>query len=244
MTSIRSVGLIGFGEFGKLLARLLPTELDVLVWTRSDHRLSAGVRRDDLDSVAACDVVVLCVPLGSYQTILGKLVNLLPAESLLVDVCSVKVKPTQLIKQFLPKHTNLLITHPLFGPQTIGDGVAGKRIIVTEAQGDRAQEVLNWCKNLDLEVVSMTSEAHDQEMARVHALTFFIARGLHNMGVAAGEFTPPSYQSLLELVRLDQAHSQALFETMELGNPFAADVRKNLLAVLRTIDKNLSVQDQ
>ncbi len=241
MSSIQSVGLVGFGEFGRLLGQLLPSDLEIMAVTRGETEMPDNILTCSMDEVAKCDVVVLCIPLDSYEPVLKQLVPLLPNTTLLVDVCSVKIKPVQLVEQYLPSHHNLLMTHPLFGPQTIQDGLVGKRVIVTQASGERAQEVLDWCTSKGLELVHMTDDAHDREMARVHALTFFIARGLHDMDVKAGRFAPPSFQSLLELVKLDQAHSQALFETMELGNPYAAEVRQELLDSLVQVNKRLSV---
>ena len=239
MSDIKSVGLVGFGEFGRLVASLIPKDIEVLVKLRSAKTLPNRVKQASIDKVARCDVVVLCVPLASYEQVLGELATHLLTTSLLLDVCSVKVIPAQLIAKILPEHRDVLLTHPLFGPQTIEDGIEGKRIVVTAATGKRAELIISFCRKLGFDIVTMTNEEHDREMARVHALTFFIARALSDMGVSPGVFSPPSYQSLLSLVKLDKAHSQALFETMELGNPFAAETRDKFLRQLNEVNMSL-----
>lgn len=62
-------------------------------------------------------------------------------------------------------------------------------------------------------------------MAQVHALTFFVARGLENMDLPEVPFMTPSYQQVLDLIKLDRAHSAELYNTIENGNPYTAKMR-------------------
>jgi prephenate dehydrogenase len=83
----------------------------------------------------------------------------------------------------------------------------------------------------------MSAAAHDKLMAQVHALTFFLARGLSAYGLKANKFQTPSFQMLLDLVELDSKHSTELFETIEIGNPYAKQARADLLDKLNSIHK-------
>lgn len=85
----------------------------------------------------------------------------------------------------------------------------------------------------------MTNEEHDKRMAEIHALTFFIARALTKLDLQSEPFMTPSFQKLLDLVALDESHSEALFRTIENGNPFAADERKKFLDELNAIQSDL-----
>ena len=85
----------------------------------------------------------------------------------------------------------------------------------------------------------MSTEAHDKIMARVHALTFFVARGLANMELADEVFMTPSYKMLMDLVKLDHSHSQQLFQTVQRGNPFAEAARKELLESFAQVEASL-----
>jgi prephenate dehydrogenase len=183
---------------------------------------------------------LLAIPLHTLPATLERLKENLRPDTLLVDVCSVKVKPQQLYASILPEHANVLVTHPLFGPQSAANGTKGHRLIVTKQSGEQAVHVLEFCRQqLGLEVHEMTADEHDKIMARVHALTFFVARGLGEMQLADETFMTPSYKMLMDLVRLDTSHSEELFKTVEQGNPYAQAERQRLLASFAQIEASL-----
>jgi prephenate dehydrogenase len=185
-------------------------------------------------------VVFLAIPLESYETVLVQIRPFLKPETLLVDVASVKVKPAEMLNRFLPDHENMLFTHPLFGPQSYGDG-RRHTLVVTKADTHRGQQIVQYCENkLKLEVLVMSNEDHDKRMAEIHVLTFYIARGLSLLGLHSEPFMTPSFQSLLDLVALDKSHTEALFETIQKGNPFAAIERQTFVSKLQEIEQELA----
>ena len=184
-------------------------------------------------------VIFLCIPLDAYPQVLDQLAPHLDTETLVVDVCSVKVMPAKLLAKHLPDHKNILLTHPLFGPQSWNNGTQ-LDLVVTSEMDDKAKEIVTYCdKTLGLRILHMTNEEHDKRMAEIHALTFFIARALTKLDLQSEPFMTPSFQKLLDLVALDESHSEALFRTIENGNPFAADERKKFLDELNAIQSDL-----
>jgi prephenate dehydrogenase len=242
MQKITSVGIIGLGSFGTFVAGLLQAHKNVQLYgvDKQDGLLPAGVEAAGFAAVAAADVVLLAIPLSSYDEVLSKLKLHLRPETLVVDICSVKVHPTDLLHTHLPDHPNLLITHPLFGPQTAIKGVADHQLVVTEARGELAERVVQFCEqSLKLNVKRMTAEEHDKSMAHIHALTFFVARGLANMQLEDEIFSTPSYGMIMDMVTFDHKHTEDLFQTIQLGNPFAAHVREQLIQSFTALDKDL-----
>lgn len=229
------------GSFGKLTASLLPKNTSVYSYDPAHETKDSPIGSHTFELVATADIVILAIPLKAYKPTLQKLNGLLKPETLIVDVCSVKTVPEQLLAKYLPNHTNLLLAHPLFGAQTIKDAGKGHKLIVTKAHGETAKKVLDYCeKKLGLEIKHLTAKEHDMAMAEVHALTFFLGRALNNTSInSAPPDLPPSYKSLLELVRLDKAHSEDLFETIELGNPYAAATRKAFVRQMLDLEKDL-----
>lgn len=240
MSKIQSIGIIGLGSFGQFLASLAPK--DVAVWgsSRTVEQLD-GVEIKSLEEVVKADVLILGFPLNAYETMLQKIAPLLPEDTLVVDVCSVKVKPEQLLEKHLPQHANILSTHPLFGPQSAANGTRDHKLVVTkDIESEKSQELLQYCKGaLELDVSHMTAEEHDRIMARVHALTFFIARSLHEMGLTNEQFMTPSYQQLLNMVAFDKNHSNELFDTIENGNPFATNVREEFIKQIEKVHHSI-----
>ena len=102
-------------------------------------------------------------------------------------------------------------------------------------------EAERFWRDLGCEIVRATPEEHDRAMARSHALAFFFAKGLVDAGLAdPPSFAPPSFQALarsVESVRSDAGH---LFRTIEVDNPYAAEMRSTLLAALAAADASLT----
>ena len=234
MRTIKNISIIGRGDFGKLVADLIP---------RGSAHTNYGSKDtlENLDTIVRSDVIVLSVPLQAYENLLPKLAPLLKPETLVVDVCSVKVKPAEIIAKLLPNHTNVLLTHPLFGPQSIHNGKKHTLVVTNGTTDEKALGILEYCANkLKLEVLHMSNEEHDKRMADIHVLTFFIARALGKMDLHAEPFMTPSFQELLDLVALDSSHTEALFDTIQNGNPYGAAERQRLISLLSEIDESLT----
>jgi prephenate dehydrogenase len=240
LENIKSVGILGYGSFGQFVASKLPSTIDVNICDKYPLAdLAQNAKQVSFEHVVACDVLVLAIPLSSYKTVFEALRTTLPKETLLVDICSVKVIPTRYINKYLPEHENMLITHPLFGPRSAQGSLSGHQLIVTKKIGERANSVIELCESVGLKIFDTTAEDHDKSMALIHALTFFVGRGLSDMKLENVPYETPSYQMLKDLVNLDHSHSDDLFTTIELGNPFAADARKSFINTFDTLNDRL-----
>lgn len=232
---IKSVSIIGLGNFGKFIASMIPKDrgIDIMGHDIRIVEVDSSIIIVSFDRAALADVVVLAIPLSKYEAVLKPLVKFISRESLLVDVCSVKMEPERLIKKHLPDHPNLLLTHPLFGPQSVVNGLTGHKLAVTQASGRKAEIVLAQCAQLGLEIKQVTAEEHDKAM-QIHALTLLIARALDKMGIKNHtELPTPSSQILLDLIEFSQISSPDLIETILHGNLFAAEIHYEFLKVFK-----------
>lgn len=231
-------GIIGYGSFGALLAQILPKESQILVSSRTQKSFDQpNVGPASLEQLKTeADVLFLSIPLEAYSSILPKIDG---TKALIVDVASVKVAPTELLRQHLQQSDQLLITHPLFGPQTAQHGLDGLKFIVTQKSGDKAEGVVEYFESLGLEIVYMSADDHDKQMAYTHVLTFFISRALLKMNIRDVELSAPSFQKLLALEDLESKHSEDLFRTIQKGNPYGKEVRETLLKTLQDLQTEL-----
>jgi len=225
---MKSLGLIGFGQFGQLAARILGERYAV---TASDVSPQAeaiarrlGVRFGPLAEAAACDVVVVAVPVARMREIFGAIAPHLKPGALVADVGSVKMLPVKWMTELLPAHVDLVATHPLFGPQSAKAGLEGLRLVVCPVRGERHARVVELGRELGLTVTVTTPEEHDREMAYVQALTHLIGRSLVNIGIPDEQLKTQSYQHLLELCSLIGADTFELFTAIQTQNPFAEEV--------------------
>lgn len=233
-----SIGIFGYGAFGRLAARHLSPDFAVCVHdpalperddtTAEDTAIAMG----DLATVAACDIVVLAVPVTTLADVVAAIAPLLRPGAVVLDVCSVKMEPARIMRDGLPDHVHLIATHPLFGPQSAQDGIAGLKIAVCPLRGRRARIISRFlARQLELDVVLTTPEEHDRESAVAQGLTHLIARIMLRMEQTpdhqtSGRITTRSFELLqqaIDMVRHDTIH---VTHAIEAGNPFAAPVRQ------------------
>lgn len=126
------------------------------------------------------------------------------------------------------------------GPQSAAVSTSGFPMIVTLSKGEKAEQLVRFCEHfLRMKVIRMSAEEHDERMAFVHALTFFVARGLLNMGVHGADLVTPSFQRIIDLANLESHHSNDLFLTIQRGNAKSAAVRQKFIKVLEELNQEI-----
>ncbi len=243
VTNRKEIGIVGLGNFGSFLAARLAKSFDVIAWDIADKSAlaeSLGLHWGTLAQVACREIVVLAVPLQSMDSVLKLLADFVGTNTLVMDVCSVKQEPIHLMHRHLPQ-AELLGTHPLFGPQSAKDGWSGHRIAVCNVTGPspKTKLMLQFFRDQGLKLITVSAKEHDREMAKVQALTHFIARAVSELGLGDSEFSTTAYSRLMESTGLLGSDSWALFETIQNGNPFAAEMRQRFVVKLKELEKRL-----
>lgn len=236
-------GIVGYGSFGRLLAENLSQYGSVLVHSKRDisSELKKGVRQAEIEEVAKSKIIILATGLSELEEACKKIEPFVSSSTVVADVCSVKVKPVEIMKNILGGKCQLIATHPLFGPNTIESGVIkGQKIVMHPVDTTQFSQIKSALRDfLRLEVIEMDPETHDKEIAWVHGLTFFVGRGLLDISPPTSQLTTGYYQKLLDLVELESTHSIELFKTVEQGNPYAAEVRSKFLSSITKLNDDL-----
>ncbi len=248
----QTVGIFGLGAFGRLIAtHLRPhfalTAYDPATTTRGwDEAL--GVTHADLASAAACDIVILATPVDRLAAALIAIRDHLKPGALVLDVCSVKVIPADLMRDLLPYTVEVVGTHPLFGPQSGRDGIAGLKMAVCPIRTSalskpRARRVAAFVrKALRLKVFITTPEAHDREAAMVQGLTHLIAKVLVQMEPLPTRMTTASFDRLMQAVDMVRYDAAEVFLAIERLNPYSADVRHRFFALSGQLQETLEAE--
>jgi prephenate dehydrogenase len=232
-TARTKLGLIGFGAFGRLIARHLSDPFDILVHDPAATENEGRVTLTDLASAAACPIVILAVPVEAMEAAVAAIAPHVTTGAVIIDVGSVKVLPARLMAEGLPGNVRIVGAHPLFGPQSGKDGIAGLRIAVCPINDARmARRVAAFCRSvLKLKVFLVSPEDHDREAAVVQGLTHLIARLLLAMGPLPTRMTTTSFERIMQAVEMVRHDSPAVFRAIERDNPFAAEVRQKFFAL-------------
>jgi prephenate dehydrogenase len=249
--SRQAVGIVGFGAFGRFLAKHLSNAFHGVAVTdvqRPRHEVVAdSYQWTETEDVARCQTVILAVPLQNLEGVLKQISSHLRPDALVVDVCSVKQVPIKLMLDHLPASVEILGTHPLFGPQSAKTGLAGHRIAICPARisSSRALEAhALLADGFGLKVIETEAETHDREMASVQALMHFIARGLAECGIRRSEMSTMAFDNLCDAAELLGSDSWELFKTIEIGNPFAAEARARFVEALSLLEKRITDASQ
>lgn len=228
-----TVGVFGLGRFGSFWCTLLAKRFDVVAYDIDPKRsLPEGVSRVTLEELCACGTIFLCVTIRAVPEVLSVIAPLLPSGSLVADTCSVKVLPARWMRESLPQHVSILATHPMFGPESARDGLAGLPIMLDPVRLD-AERTRFWEETFasyELIPVRMDSDRHDREAAYSQALTHFVGRSLHRMGLPETEIATRWYRKLHAVAKQCVRDANELFEDMQRFNPYASAMRGAVMA--------------
>jgi len=237
------ISIFGFGDFGQLITKYLVAHAEVLVYDRNHAKTelikSAGATPVGVAEAAGAEVVILATTLDGLEETLVNIAPRLKPNTLVADVTSVKVRPAEMMQRLLPKHVQILATHPLFGNVSAAKSLMGHRIIIDPIRVNNLTEIEAFLESMGLKIMSMSCDDHDQEMAWVHALTFFVGRGLLNIDPPMSPLATHYYNELLDVVDVERTHSLELFNTIQKGNPYAAAMRERFITSLQELEAGL-----
>lgn len=228
-----SLGLIGFGAFGRLIATHLAQHFRVHAYdpALAEGRVSDGVLGCGLAEAAACPVVVLATPVAAISDIVAAIRPHLRPGVLVLDVGSVKVVPARAMRDGLPALAAIVATHPLFGPQSAEGGLRGARIALCEVRGGRSRRVAAFLRRAyGLDVILTTPDAHDREAATVQGLTHLIAKALVALEPLLTRMTTRSFDLLMRAVEMVRHDAPEVYDAIERANPYAGEVRRRFVA--------------
>ncbi len=239
------IGIIGFGAFGRLMARHLRHHFPLCAYDPAmppgNGAGMPGVVLASLEVAARCAVVVLAMPVDRLaETVAAIGPHLLPG-TLVLDICSVKAMPAEIMKQGLPEHVDIIATHPLFGPQSARSGIAGLKIAVCPIRGLQGPRVAAFLRKvLGLKVIITTPQAHDREAALVQGVTHLIAKVLVRMEPVPTQLSTRSFDLLMEAVEMVRHDSPEVFQAIEQLNPYSRQVRRHFFDLAAALDGELA----
>ncbi len=234
-----TLGIIGFGAFGQLIAKHLAPYFDISAY--DPMSVVTGTKMTDLAHVAACETVVLAVPVAALRETVLAILPHISAGTLVLDVGSVKIQTAAIMRELIPAHIDVVATHPLFGPQSAQHGLAGLKIALCPVHGARHTGVAQFlrCK-LGLEVTITTPQDHDRDLAMVQGLTHLIAKVLTRMEPLPTHMTTRSFDLIIEAIDMVRDDAPEVFHAIEVANPYAADVRAQFFEIARGLDGELA----
>lgn len=240
-----TIGLIGYGRFGRVAAGILARKGNVVVWDPSLARHGSLGRRVSSVSLAAAagqSLVVLAVPVSGLRSVLQQIRTAVKPGATVVDVCAVKVQPVRWMRALLPRSVSILGTHPLFGPDSYTGSLGGHRIVLCPVRGPEAEvrAARRLLTQAGLAVSVMSPDAHDRMMAETVFLTQYVGRLVAMARLGRTKGGTVHYRHLQSIVSVARNDSEQLFLDMWRYNPHAQKVARRLTAGQKRIGRLLT----
>jgi len=206
---IVGLGLMG-GSFGLALRQGMP-DIEIVGFDHNQTHCSEAVNLGlvdsigDFDTIKACDVIILAIPVEGIIATL-KMLEDLSAETTIIDLGSTKRK---IVQECPPKiRQNFVAAHPMAGREKFGPTAAipdlyrGQIVVLCDLEensllhADRAIEIF---EALGMVIVYMKAAEHDRHAAYIshmpHAVSFALANSVMEqedpqsiLALAAGGF--------------------------------------------------------
>ena len=117
------VSIIGFGRFGAMLHSLLSKGFEVDVFDKNSID-NSDVNEVSLEDALQNETIFIAVPIRDFENLVKDISKKISSGKTVIDVCSVKVFPKKVMLDNLSNETDIIATHPLFGPDSLKDSLS------------------------------------------------------------------------------------------------------------------------
>ncbi len=241
------VAVIGYGRFGKLLSRLLKEELEVVVYDPhvQSTDVEKGIRLVDETTALECETLFYAVPIRDLETVIQRHVAHFAKDNnprLVIDTLSVKLYPKHIFERLLPSHVKALLTHPMFGPDSVREHGLKDLPMIMHALTASPDDYAYWkafFSRRELRVIELTPDEHDHKAAWSQGIAHFIGRVLEEMALTPSEVDTIGAKRLLELRDQVCNDSWQLFTDLQTKNPYTIEMRVRLGQAVDTVYNRL-----
>lgn len=212
MLKMKNVAVIGAaGRMGRWLCKFLSNEGFNILANDIDPIGLADLRSLNPNikpcSLAKCvlrsEVVILSVPINSFESVVKELKPYVRDDHLIIDICSIKKLPVEIMHRFLDKGIKLG-THPLFGPGS--HSIEKKKIVLTPITNEEltiSSQIVEWLEEKGGYGIIMDPAEHDKIMSTImgvsHAMGLILVKYLSNFDLNILELLgTPTYNFMVK----------------------------------------------
>tara|TARA_S200000501_G_C20851400_1_gene755795 strand:- start:2089 stop:2802 length:714 start_codon:yes stop_codon:yes gene_type:complete len=232
------VSIMGFGRFGATLHSLLSKGFEVDVYDKT------SINNPEINEVTILealknDIIFIAVPIRDFESIINEIKNDISGQKTVVDVCSVKVFPKDVMLKNLPAEIDIIATHPLFGPDSLKDSGSVMTMESVRDNYERYNFWKNYFNSQNIIIEEITAEEHDMMAARSQGLTHLIGRVIDDFGTNQTRIDTEGYKVLHKLVNQTCNDSWELFEDIQNYNPFTKKMVSELNESFKIISEKI-----
>ncbi len=237
MKTKTEITIVGFGRFGQTLYRLLKDDFKIVIFNRSRlDRMKLGLEQttviaNTVEQAYLSDIIFYAVPIDQFEAVIKSHLKHIRPNQTMIDVLSVKVHPKEVFNKHLKTSSQqILLTHPMFGPDSSKNGFTNLPIVIDKFRMDDKNYHLwkDFFQSKGLRVVEMTAKKHDKLAANSQGLTHFVGRLLEQYKLMPTLIDSLGTQKLLEVKDQTCHDTKQLFLNLQQFNPYTRQMRIKL----------------
>ncbi|MDP6755196.1 MAG: prephenate dehydrogenase/arogenate dehydrogenase family protein [Candidatus Marinimicrobia bacterium] len=237
---MNSIGIIGFGRFGKVLANILQKGFSIKAYDPKPSDAFPGVSFIDLETVLKEKVIFIAVSIRYFESVIQEIAPNLSEGTTILDVCSVKKHPAEIMEANLPDHVGIIATHPMFGPDSFLSNNRLKMMMNnTRDTHDQFKFWKRFFTDQGIQVMEMSPDQHDQLVAKTQGVTHFLGRMLKEYGIRKTAIDTQGFRDLLDLVDQTCNDTWELYTDLQLYNPYTDEMINKLKSATQSLDSRL-----
>lgn len=195
---------------------------------------------ENITAVGTADIVIISVPICHTEKTIKEIWPKINKNAIVIDVTSLKEKPVQWMKKYLPKTCTVIPTHPMFGPSLAS--VMWQVVVLTPDEKTKKTVIYKLIKEMLIKkwahVIQATPQKHDEVMAIIQWLThmtlFIMWETMRRMKIDVDfseQFVSPIYKIMTSSVMRYMWHNLWLYADIQLNNPHIPKVHKTFMTV-------------
>jgi len=229
------IGLYGFGTFGQFLYKYLKDYgFDIIISSIEEIQHENFIKENDFFN-SKMDMIIFCNSINSFEEVISKIKLINPSffdDKLIVDVLSIKEFPLEIYKKY-NINDNILLTHPMFGPNSVQDSELwkNKKFIyypVNIKLHDKYNLFIEFLSYTNCNMILMKPNEHDKYVSESQFITHFIGRSLNELDLKDTPLNTSNYNNLLNIIKNISNDSFELFKGMTLKNKYTKQIIDNI----------------
>lgn len=236
---MESVGILGYGRFGKVLTDLLSDRYHVKVYDPNPSK-EASVEFVSEDELLKEKFLFIAVPINQFEPLIKTIAPRLGSDTTVFDVCSIKLHPVEVMQKYLPESVGIIATHPLFGPDSI-DAKKPLNLMIypVRDQHNCYNQWKSYFNKKGFNVVEITPDEHDRFTAESQGVVHFVARFLKEADLQETPIDTMGFKQLLKLIENNCNDTWELFSDLQTYNPYSKGMIKRLEKALDAVKSKL-----
>ena len=234
------IGVIGLGLIGgSIFKRLRLSGYDVLGISFSQR--GEGIC-SDYNELKGCNIVFVASPMHAVPAILDRLSEILPQDTIVTDVCS--------LKEFVTKKSypfRFIPSHPMAGTEFSGyensfpELFEGAKWVITPINNFDTQPLENLIKEMGATPVYTTPEEHDRAAALISHAPLVLAQALYLTAADNPLALKLASSGFRDMTRLAGSNPDMAVDMVNLNHK---NIEQSLLKLYSAIDELLKNYDK